>query len=74
MCPYGTDVLAVRDDLLVSAKYQVQELYFLPLLKGSSSADTYVDSQGRTFALKFKSRLVFRNLIYNFQLIFVLVD
>lgn len=50
MCPYGTDVLDVRDDLLVSTKYQVQELRF--------RANGILDNlQSKTFALTFKSRL-----------------
>ena len=62
MCPYGNDVLDARDDLLVSTKYQVQELSFvaddlsegdLAFLGGYNSnfAET------KTFALTFKSRL-----------------
>jgi len=51
LCPYGTDVLDHRDDLLVSAKYQVQNLVFVP----SQWADAI--SSRLTFALTFKSRL-----------------
>jgi len=50
MCPYGTDVLDVRDDLLVSTKYQVQELRFL-------ASDQLSTLNSKTFALTFKSRL-----------------
>lgn len=49
MCPYGTDVLDIRDNLLVSTKYQVQELRFYA---PSSSAN-----DEKSFALTFKSRL-----------------
>jgi len=49
MCPYGTDVLDIRDNLLVSTKYQVQELKFY--------APATSANQGKTFALTFKSRL-----------------
>jgi len=52
MCPYGNDVLDVRDNLLVSTKYQVQELHFLAT---GNTEDT--DLNGRTFAITFKSRL-----------------
>lgn len=51
MCPYGNDVLAVRDNLLVSQKYQVQELEFRASVMNS------IDTNSRTFALTFKSRL-----------------
>jgi hypothetical protein len=51
MCPYGNDVLDVRDNLLVSTKYQVQELHFL------ASSNENTDLNGRTFALTFKSKL-----------------
>mmetsp|Transcript_4577 Transcript_4577/g.10086 ORF Transcript_4577/g.10086 Transcript_4577/m.10086 type:complete len:391 (+) Transcript_4577:80-1252(+) len=50
MCPHGNDVLDIRDDLLVSTKYQVQSLAF----QASNSLD-HLDS--RTFALTFTSRL-----------------
>jgi len=51
MCPYGTDVLADREDLLVSQKYMVQRIVFSPD-DGFDSAIT-----GKTFALTFYSRL-----------------
>jgi len=50
MCPYGNDVLDVRDDLLISLKYQVQELKF--------AASREIESlDSKTFALTFKSKL-----------------
>ena len=52
MCPYGNDILDVRDNLLVSTKYQVQRLHFQ-----ATTANEDNDLQGRTFALTFKSRL-----------------
>mmetsp|Transcript_8309 Transcript_8309/g.13790 ORF Transcript_8309/g.13790 Transcript_8309/m.13790 type:complete len:366 (+) Transcript_8309:61-1158(+) len=50
MCPHGNDVLDIRDNLLVSQKYQVQELAF-------EASDMLTDLQSKTFALTFKSRL-----------------
>ncbi len=50
MCPYGNDVLDVQDNLLLSTKYQVQELRF----KASTSLDSM---SPKTFALTFTSRL-----------------
>eukprot|EP01032_Pedospumella_encystans_P018870 gene18870-21469_t len=50
MCPYGNDVLAVRNNLLLDEKYQVQRLIFL------SSTFTR-DLNQHTFALTFTSRL-----------------
>jgi len=50
LCRFGTDILYVRDDLLVSQKYQVQELTF-------QSSVTLSTLQKKTFALTFKSRL-----------------
>jgi len=52
MCPYGNDVLDVRDDLLVGLKYQTQRLQFvfnqnIPTATGTP----------QTFALTFKSKL-----------------
>ena len=62
MCPYGTDVLDTRDDLLVSTKFQVQELSFVAddLSEGSLEFVGGYNSQYdvvKTFALTFKSRL-----------------
>ena len=62
MCPYGTDVLDTRDDLLISTKYQVQELTFVAddLSQGDLSFRGGYNSdyrQVKTFALTFKSRL-----------------
>ncbi len=50
MCPHGTDVLDVRDDLLMDNKYQVQELKF----QASININTLAK---KTFALTFKSKL-----------------
>lgn len=50
MCPYATDVLDVRDNLLMDTKYQVQMLSF-------QSAGTSTSLDGKTFALTFRSKL-----------------
>lgn len=51
MCPYGNDILAVHDNVLVSAKHQKQTIVFLE--------DTNIGARlaGKTFALTFKSKL-----------------
>jgi hypothetical protein len=51
MCPYGNDILDVRDNLLLSLKYQVQTLAFAPSVSQGSSL------RKKTFALTFQSRL-----------------
>jgi len=51
MCPYGTDVMDIRNNMLVAAKYQTQQIFFEA---GSTTASTL---NGQTFALTFKSRL-----------------
>jgi len=50
MCPYGTDVLDVKDDLLHGTFYQKQEIKF----QSSLQLNTLTK---KTFALTFKSRL-----------------
>lgn len=50
ICPHGNDVLDIRDNLLVSLKYQVQELKFF-------ASDELPSLSGKTFALTFTSRL-----------------
>ena len=60
MCPYGTDILDVRDNLDVTLKYQEQKLIFVSSdhtpnqAEGVGGVDTM---KGETFALTFKSRL-----------------
>jgi hypothetical protein len=51
MCPYGNDILDVRDNLLISTKYQTQQLKFV------FNYDLPVASDKKTFALQFKSKL-----------------
>ena len=48
MCPYGTDIMDHRLNMLAAQKYQVQQIAFLEY--GSTLA-------GKTFALTFKSKL-----------------
>lgn len=60
MCPYGNDILDIRDDLLTSQKYQVQELRFISdngVITAGSAANGVETLSGQTFALTFKSRL-----------------
>lgn len=56
MCPYGNDVLDVRDDLLTATKYQQQNLIFLSS-DHTVSGGGVSSLKGETFALTFKSRL-----------------
>lgn len=54
MCPYGTDVMDQRPDLLVPAKYQVQSIVLEPYAAPFEGFGSIV---GKTFALTFVSRL-----------------
>jgi hypothetical protein len=54
MCPYGTDVLDVRDDLLTAAKYQTQRI---SIYESWGDAATPFWEGGTTFALTFKSKI-----------------
>lgn len=57
MCPFGNDILDVRDDLDDGTQYHVQELKFVSnYIKNGASVDN-ADLQGETFALTFKSKL-----------------
>lgn len=51
MCPYGNDVLSLRDNTLDPEKYQVQRLTF------EASELNDIDLNSKTFALTFVSRL-----------------
>merc|ERR1712065_38870 len=63
MCPYGNDILDIRDDVSSTLKYQVQTLVFMAnenatnhYESGEVSNDTF-HLQGETFALTFTSKL-----------------
>jgi len=54
MCPYGNDVLDVRDNQAVSLQYQVQQIFFqIPKVQYNNE----VANDVKTFALSFKSKL-----------------
>jgi hypothetical protein len=59
MCPFGTDILDTRDNLLLSTKYQVQQITFIPSPTSPTNTPdtTWGGLNGKTFALSFKSRL-----------------
>lgn len=59
LCPYGTDILADREDvLMMEDKYHVQTISFVPENKESTDASTGLAAlEGKTFALTFVSRL-----------------
>jgi hypothetical protein len=63
MCEFGTDVMDQRQDLTVTAKYQVQKLTF----QADNNVYPY-ENRDRTFALTFKSKLneTFTTLPINF--------
>lgn len=50
MCPFGNDVLDVHDNLLISARYQVQQIRFKAISELSGL-------RSKSFALTFKSKL-----------------
>jgi len=63
MCPYGTDVLDIRQDYtLTNQKYQVQQLKF-------RTSNDFGSLNSKTFALTFKSRLneTFTTIPINFK-------
>jgi len=51
MCPFGTDALAVREDILVQNRYHRQQIVFKALNNNLNSLE------GKTFALTFVSKL-----------------
>lgn len=51
MCPHGTDVLDVRDNLLVA---ELKHKQYITLIEDD---DTFADTDLQTFALTFKSRI-----------------
>jgi hypothetical protein len=61
MCLYGNDILDVRDDLVSSIKYQVQDLIFVAnenrTAYDATPADNVRPLHGETFALTFTSKL-----------------
>jgi hypothetical protein len=59
MCPYGNDILDIRDDLLTGQKYQIQELRFISdnAETGNAATKGVFTLQDETFALTFTSRL-----------------
>lgn len=64
MCPYATDVMDVRKNLLVAGKYQIQQIKLVP-----DNSLSYTTLNGTSFALSYKSKLnesyVTRPLVIN---------
>lgn len=56
MCPYGTDVLAVSDNIIVSDRYQSQTITLIAATEATSAGAASM-LQGSTFALTFKSKM-----------------
>ena len=56
MCPYGTDVLTVQDNLLVGSKYATQTIIIVAATEASTPGAASI-LQGSTFALTFVSKL-----------------
>jgi hypothetical protein len=52
MCPYATDVMDVRNNLLVAGKFQIQQVRLVP-----ENSQAYGNLTGKTIALTFKSKL-----------------
>merc|ERR1711987_40171 len=55
MCPYGNDVLDVRDDLYETQYDNVQQITFVANYQNNTGSIT--DLNGQTFALTFTSKL-----------------
>lgn len=51
MCPFGTDIMDQRLNMVAAKKYQVQQIFF------RADGDNYGTLAARTFALTFKSKL-----------------
>jgi hypothetical protein len=54
MCPYGTDIMDHRNNMVAVQKYQVQNLIFVANRANDLAANAL---DGKTFALTFKSKL-----------------
>jgi hypothetical protein len=57
MCQYGTDIMDQRCNMNAQQKYQVQKIVFTTDSMTSVSGTAAPGSQGKTFALMFKSKL-----------------
>jgi len=55
MCPYGTDIMDQRDDLVAPSKYHTQNIIFT--VDNPSATHGILDDKDQTFALTFKSKL-----------------
>jgi hypothetical protein len=57
MCQYGNDVMDHRLDMTVTRLFQKQEIIFASLERANNGLKDTIFTQGRTFALTFKSKL-----------------